>query len=77
MRAPSGENLTGQNDITGIGCREQMDKTQKKPEGMEGQALLADGETAPQDHTLTDQEVEEASGGKRPPASVYHDKPFF
>ena len=34
-------------------------------------------ETAPPDHTLTDQEVEEASGGRRPPASVYHDKPFF
>ena len=34
-------------------------------------------ETAPRDHTLTDQEVEEASGGRRPPPSVYHDKPFF
>lgn len=34
-------------------------------------------ETAPQGRILTDQEIEEASGGKRPPASVYHDKPFF
>lgn len=34
-------------------------------------------ETAPQGQALTDQETEEASGGKRPPPSVYHDKPFF
>ena len=34
-------------------------------------------ETAPQGQALTDQEAEEAAGGKRPPASVYHDKPFF
>lgn len=34
-------------------------------------------ETVPQDRTLTDRELEEASGGTRPPASVYHDKPFF
>lgn len=51
MRAASGASLTGKPDITGIGGSAQMDKTRKKPEGME--------EHVP----LTDEETEAVSGG--------------
>lgn len=45
---------------------------------MDEKKLHQEPEEAEQEpRPLTDQEVEEASGGRRPPPSVYHDKPFF
>lgn len=42
-------------------------KRDKAPEETDGK----------EDKALDDKALEEASGGRRPPASVYHDKPFF